>query len=404
MNPMASTLLIVFFVTLAMGLVLSVGNPLMERTKITSELRDAEKTISQFDKLIKQVAIEGNGSAREITLAFGEGRIDIRGKEDSITYEIFGTKVFDYLTRRRFGNLYYLSGGDANCNESESVITMENSRVKLMINRVGSECSWTQVNTSSIILNITQKDSNVTVAIANFSVMINDNSATANGIGYVELLTKGENLPYCMVHARVNSTTNYDVYYTLFAGADFLVVEVKNTESNATVTSNLAFHIGSDDVIRFNDTNYSASDKTINLTFKPEKKYVASTNGNVTLALIFAGSYLKNITLYTNYSSSDYLFRVRQRAKDNRIILALSNVTFDEIDSKLDEIEKDRILGSSFSGVRQEVSDEIHTYIALFYSDIDLNNSLRIGRGTSRLIIKNLGKYENRVKIHIERG
>jgi hypothetical protein len=87
--------------------------------------------------------------------------------------------------------------------------------------------------------------------------------------------------------------------------------------------------------------------------------------------------------------------------KNNRIILALSNTTFNKIDLKLDEIGKDGIIGSTFSGMKHNVTDKIYTYITLFYNDIDINNSIRIGKGTNKLIIKNLGEYENRIKIHI---
>jgi hypothetical protein len=58
--------------------------------------------------------------------------------------------------------------------------------------------------------------------------VIDDNLLTTSGNGYSEISSSGQALPSCQVHFFMNSTVDYDIYYKLYAGADFFVVEVRN--------------------------------------------------------------------------------------------------------------------------------------------------------------------------------
>ena len=86
----------------------------------------------------------------------------------------------------------------------------------------------TAIVTDRLLLQLTEKTNNITTYVGNSSIVINEDPATSVGVGYSEISRSGTNLPLCQVHAFVNMTTDYDVYYKLYAGADFLVIEVRN--------------------------------------------------------------------------------------------------------------------------------------------------------------------------------
>jgi len=79
------------------------------------------------------------------------------------------------------------------------------------------------------VLSIKEKSSETTVSIVNSSIVIDGNQSSSTGNGYSELLRSGTSLPECTVHFFINSTSSdYDIFYTLYSGADFFVVDIRN--------------------------------------------------------------------------------------------------------------------------------------------------------------------------------
>jgi len=60
------------------------------------------------------------------------------------------------------------------------------------------------------------------------SIVVDGDPATSsgNGVSYLERI--GQDMPKCRAHFSMNSTVSYDIYYTLYSGADFLSVDVRN--------------------------------------------------------------------------------------------------------------------------------------------------------------------------------
>ena len=124
--------------------------------------------------------------------------------------------------------MMYISGNDVDCYENGN-ITMENSYLKAVFQRVDQSSPLSSINTANNILALEEKTYNTYIYPENTSILIDDDPSTAYGTGYSELSGSGKGLPVCQVHFYVNSSaTSYDVYYILYAGADFLVIDVRN--------------------------------------------------------------------------------------------------------------------------------------------------------------------------------
>jgi len=550
MNPTVSTIIITALVIVAIGMVLNIGNPIISKSQTSAQIQEAEEIMKHLDNYIKEIASEGNGSSRIFSFTASGGSFMADAREDSIQFKINGPRTMEYLSRKKHGDLYTISGNDVDCSTTSNSLIMSNSRLNITFQRKGSSSNWVAINTSQNILNITQRDLGITVNFTNTSVMINGDSTTSNGTGYSEILRTGDNRPFCIAHFHINSSVEYDIYYTLFAGADFLVQEVRDSLTAKTVTTNLAFHIGDNDTIRINETsintktsahahnattNYGttytleirssddwyaslkdtgddtyfqvefadlgipssatiddiifqveyntttfpvasgcgdkqddfevyngvsyqcvedwghdtsgsdmwwnssdvssiidtgekangikirlrwdpagASNKmlyldtvkvlinyTVNETFTPSKKYITSQNGNLVAGLVFAGSHFYNISLDANYSSTDYLFQLRQSARDNKVLIPLTNGTWNNIDDKIMEVDQDKLIGTTFGDFSVSQPNSAWTYLALIYDDINLTKNIRLGTGSHEIFIKNTGKANDKTKIEM---
>ncbi|MBI5072833.1 hypothetical protein HZA99_03370, partial [Candidatus Woesearchaeota archaeon] len=88
-------------------------------------------------------------------------------------------------------------------------------------------------DTAGNIVLMREKILNTTIRPSDSSIIIDNDMTTSKGTGYSEMNT-GKNVARCRVHFFMNSTSinsvSYDIYYTLYSGADFLSVEVRNIE------------------------------------------------------------------------------------------------------------------------------------------------------------------------------
>ncbi|MCD6092812.1 MAG: hypothetical protein J7J38_02205, partial [Candidatus Aenigmarchaeota archaeon] len=250
MNPTVSTIIITALVIVAIGIVLNIGNPIISKSQTSAQIQEAEEIMKHLDNYIKEIASEGNGSSRIFSFTASGGSFVADAREDSIQFKINGPRTMEYLSRKKRGDLYTISGNDVDCSATANNLIMSNSRLNITFQKKGSSSGWVAINTGQNILNITQRDLGITVNFTNTSIMINDDSTTSNGTGYSEILRTGDNRPFCIAHFHINSSVEYDIYYTLFAGADFLVQEVRDSLTAKTITTNLAFHIGDNDTIR----------------------------------------------------------------------------------------------------------------------------------------------------------
>ncbi len=219
----------------AMFLVLNLGKPVIDTAKGSSEIKNAEIIMRLVDNYMREVAREGNGSVRKYAFAAPK-RFEILKGEDAVVFEgETPSALFDFNTRTKKENLLYITGNDVGCSEADgnsdsaTDLILENGYVRFVLNRTARASPFSNIDTNYAMLNITMKTTGVSIQPVNSSIYIDDNSSSSYGNGYSELLRTGTNLPFCTAHFFVNaSAVDYDVYYRLYAGADFLTVYVRN--------------------------------------------------------------------------------------------------------------------------------------------------------------------------------
>lgn len=227
MNPLISSMILILVMVIAIGIVINIGMPAVNTAKEAAGMKEAESAIKTLDNYVKEVRSEGSGSERRIRFT-SPGEFIASSDEDSIQFEsVSDVELFEYFTRRADGNLIYISGSDVACS-SGSNLTMENSFVKAVFQRIPKASPLAAIDTKSNILTMQEKSSSSTASFSNTTVFVD--GVSGNGTGYSEILpsTGGTTLPSCTVHFFINSTSDYDIYYTLYAGADFLVAEIRN--------------------------------------------------------------------------------------------------------------------------------------------------------------------------------
>ncbi len=225
MNPLISSMVLILVMVIAIGIVINIGMPAVNTAKETAGMKEAESAIKTLDNYIKEVRSEGSGSERRIKFT-SPGEFIASPDEDSIQFKsVSDVELFEYFTRRMAGSLMYISGSDVSCS-SGSNLTMENSFLKAVFQLTPKATPLAAIDTKSNILTIQEKSSSSIASFSNTTVFVD--GVSGNGTGYSELLASGTTLPSCTVHFFIDSTSDYDIYYTLYAGADFLVAEIRN--------------------------------------------------------------------------------------------------------------------------------------------------------------------------------
>src|SRR3989344_2178768 len=222
MESILSVVVLIMIAVISIGIALSIGRPIIDGTVKTADIKNAQDDLQTIDDYIRNVVREGKDAVRIFKFSSPKDFKSVPG-EDAI-------QIVEYFTRSISGNIVFISGNDVNCVQKDGNgddvddLVAENSRITAVFKKVSSGT----LKTDLLITRLVDKTNNVTVFIGNSSVVINEDYSTATGTGYTEISNAGTNLPVCQIHAFVNSTLDYDIYYKLYAGADFIVMEVRN--------------------------------------------------------------------------------------------------------------------------------------------------------------------------------
>ena len=211
---------LVFLISIAaIGVVVSIGMPVISSASESTEIKNAQDDMKFVDDYIRSVAAEGRDAVRIYKFSSPKSFQTLPG-DDVVQYsKEVKTSFVQYLTRTITGDLLSMSGNNVNCADDGTYYVLENDKLAAYFRKINGT-----IDTADIIYKIVQKTNNATVFVGNSSILVDGSSA---GVGYTQI-SSGLRLPACQLHAAVNSTVNYDVYYRLYAGADFLVVDVRN--------------------------------------------------------------------------------------------------------------------------------------------------------------------------------
>ncbi|MBN2422193.1 hypothetical protein JXB41_03115 [Candidatus Woesearchaeota archaeon] len=228
-----SAILYTLVATIALVLILEAGIPILERLKDTTTFSKTKDALLNLDEHINEVASEGEGAQRIVNLEIKEGKLIIA--ENQINWEFeTDNRIVDPRTSQRFGNLIITSNANVQTTETDEIYilktTIEDDSFSAKINKIGTESSWQEINTSGLIDSISFNDNELN---GTFFFSINGIEDSSYGKGYTELVPSGNNtnLGRAKVIAHINSSfAEYDLEFILESYADFLITKVKNFE------------------------------------------------------------------------------------------------------------------------------------------------------------------------------
>jgi len=224
-NVMISWVLVIVLVIAGIGVVMLATSSTLEQAQSAAALSQAEQVMAQLSNAIQSVGREGIGSSRTIQIPGTQGTWQLAPEEDMIEFRL-PISPLEPLVRRIRNGLTYISGFDAACSvgtyAGAPAWILENSYLKVYLRKVNGT-----LNTANNIIALQSKVTGNTIVPTDSSIQINDDAATSSGNGFSEM--RMGTLPKCRAHFFVNTTTlDYDIFYTLYSGADFLVAEVRN--------------------------------------------------------------------------------------------------------------------------------------------------------------------------------
>ncbi len=228
-NPLISFVFLTAIVLTAIFIVVNIGTPLIEGARVGETIRQAEAVMIKIDNAVREVEKEGVGSRRIIKFT-SPGEFETFPEENIVQFRMeSNVQVVGFLSRKTGKNIFYLGGEDVICDNTTN-LTMENTFFKAVMNKITNATPLSTLSTRNNIISLTEKETGTQINITNSTIIIDDNVTYANGTGFSELLRTGKGLPSCTAHFFVNvsNARSYDIYYTLYAGADFLKIEVRN--------------------------------------------------------------------------------------------------------------------------------------------------------------------------------
>lgn len=260
-SSVISFVIIILLTVTAIGIVLGVGLPILDQARETGVLNEANQNMRIIDNLIRQVASEGTGTLKSVTLSVTDGVYRIDSDSNSLDFEL--TMKSNAIPRGTFteeGNLVTSVGGSAKAIQNSSKLIIENEILEIVFSRIGNVSSFDGINTSTILNTIRSKaQATTTTKPNNAGIKIQNIANTSWGLGYTKLAFEGEDLAEASILAHVRSNTSgveYDVLYTLPASSDFFVIEVRNTTSNqTTLTYNYRLGDSTTDKIKIGDAS-----------------------------------------------------------------------------------------------------------------------------------------------------
>ncbi len=233
-SPILSGVLFIAIVNIAVIIVTQTGMPAIEKMQDAAAIDQAKDTLTTLDKVIREVAAEGKSSTRVVPIQLKKGTLTVDNESDKIYYMIeTEAEVISPRTKVNIGNLYFASNANVIVKDNGTHFIMENEHEKIAFHKLGNTTSFVSINASTVMDYMYLKDTG-TYLPASLSVIVDNDPLQEAGNGYTRAETIGTGLMRGRIIAHVNqSVSDYDIYFTLEGGADFMQVEVRNYVSHS---------------------------------------------------------------------------------------------------------------------------------------------------------------------------
>jgi len=226
-----SAIIYTLVATIAIVLILETGIPILENLKDKTTFSKTKDLMLSLDQQIQEVASEGEGAKRTVTLEIKDGVMRIGDNEIAWEFET-KNKILDPRTSQNIGNLVITSNANVRTTENDDHYILQtdirNDTFVARINKTGSEAGWAAMNTSRLIDYISYNNDKLN---GTFFFAINGNASSSVGTGFTRMEPAGNNsnLGRAKVIAFMNTTMGtYELEYTLESYSDFLTVKIKN--------------------------------------------------------------------------------------------------------------------------------------------------------------------------------
>ncbi len=222
------------------------GLPLVSDLQDAAAVDQAQNFLSQLDSTIQQVAREGEGSARSISLQFKRGEYILDEANNEIRYEIeTGAEIISPHSTRKIGNLVLSAEADASVKDTSiggvDCYLMENEYLEACIKKISESAADDETrNVEDMLIYLHNKDLNTnwttpSTRNGNLTVYLSEDETTADGSIWTSAPEIRGNLGVAEVVAHVEvgsgsslSGLDYKVRYQLLSGADFLQIKVED--------------------------------------------------------------------------------------------------------------------------------------------------------------------------------
>ncbi len=209
-----------------------IGIPLAKKVQMAASIEQKRTLFADIDRIIKEVAAEGVGSKRTIYFSLDSGVVGLNASTDTIFWTVetdapvMSPRVALDVGNMRIGNMLATSVYTENYS-NRSAWVLENAHLKVWIARIGNATSPQNISTSELILGLYQKDTATEYNIANITtITIDEQTESMFGTGWTEAERIGDDLPYGLVSAFINSSyAPYRIDFRLESGTDFLIIE-----------------------------------------------------------------------------------------------------------------------------------------------------------------------------------
>lgn len=210
--------------------------PVIKKIQVAAVMQEMRDTLAKMDDIIREVASQGSGSKRILSMKLDLGQMIINGTDNIIYWEYkTDSPVISPRTKQTFGDVVIGANLDTKASEENYTFTspeteaylLENEHLKVYIRNIGSPSNHQSYNTSQLLLGVYQKDLDKWLNNTGFlDIYVDDNVASKTGQGYTTLVESGNYLPYATVVAFMNSSyAEYYINFTLESGTDFLEIQ-----------------------------------------------------------------------------------------------------------------------------------------------------------------------------------
>jgi hypothetical protein len=218
--------------TLAVAVIVyNSGMPVVLRMQHAAAIERMKGVFSDIDKIVEDVASEGNGSKRTASLRFDIGKFTVNGSSDKIYWDFESENVIaSPRTSVSFGNVIFGSKLETSAYEGNyqgtAAYVLENEHIRVYFKKIGSPSSPQAYSTSQLLLGIYQKDLGQWMPLQSLELSLDNSDISKSGTGYTTIEQAGTDLPYASVSAYMDSSyANYFLNFTLESGMDFLTIE-----------------------------------------------------------------------------------------------------------------------------------------------------------------------------------